>query len=106
MKDLIVASCNGKQYTRYEKVTAYNVFTNEPNRKFIGMCIDKFREEDKLSFEESARKSIVGDYILYNVGEYRVEKQIQDFAQIAIWNEVEERIRISRKSKKALKKAS
>lgn len=99
MREIILASCNGNTFSKHEKVVAYNIFTNDRYRKFIGVCIDKLSEETTLSGDETARKQVLGNYVFYNVGEYRVEAQIQDFAKISLWDEKEDEARLRRERK-------
>lgn len=83
MRELIVASCEGKLFKKNEKVIAFNVFNKD--NKYITTYIDKYDSSLALDDAETCRKTSTEEYNIYNIGEYKVMGVLADYAKIAQW---------------------
>jgi len=89
MRELIIASCNGKHFSKNEKVVAFNIC--EKNYPFNSTTyIEKLTLDKILKDDETCRPEHHRDYNIYNIGEYKVMGVIGDFAKIAMWERDDE----------------
>ena len=85
MRETIVASCQGKWFSKKEKVIAFNIFEKNYPYRLVSTVIEKYKPELVLDDGETCRKQSTKEYNIYNIGEYKVMGILADYAKIAQW---------------------